>query len=212
MNWLPSLKPREASLQKHQIHRDRSAMRCRRHQRSPADKSLGRNARPDSALRAVTCRPRISMDHQNRHNRDRQNRRKSDGESLGPRQRPEHSAFLGFEQEHWQKRDHNDQQRKKSGRLPAWRRREAAADARDSSIFSPASSACMLTFRQMPIAILDHDDRCIDQHTDRQRKSTQRHDVRADLQVVHGNERQRAPPAARSRSESRPSGSEIERR
>src|ERR1017187_10204064 len=39
--------------------------------------------------------------------------------------------------------------------------------------------------RQMPVAIFDHDDRCVDEHSDRQRQSTKRHNVGTDVQEVH---------------------------
>ena len=47
----------------------------------------------------------------------------------------------------------------------------------------------LLSFRQMPVAVLDHHNGRIDEHTNRQRNAAQRHDVRGDSQPVHRNER-----------------------
>ena len=52
-----------------------------------------------------------------------------------------------------------------------------------------AMLAAVAAFRQMPIAVLHHHDRGVDQHANRQRQSAERHDVGADVQVVHRNER-----------------------
>ena len=40
----------------------------------------------------------------------------------------------------------------------------------------------------MAVAVFDHHDGRVHEHADGQRQSAQRHDVRADVQVVHGNE------------------------
>ncbi len=44
------------------------------------------------------------------------------------------------------------------------------------------------TLGEMPIAILDHHNGRIDEHADGQRQPAQRHDVGADVQVIHGDE------------------------
>ena len=41
----------------------------------------------------------------------------------------------------------------------------------------------------MPVSVFDHDDSRVHQHADGERQAAQRHDVRADVEVVHGNER-----------------------
>src|SRR6266481_3260258 len=41
----------------------------------------------------------------------------------------------------------------------------------------------------MTVAVLDHDNSGVHKYTDGQRQSTQRHDVRTDVQVIHRNER-----------------------
>src|ERR1700752_2424912 len=45
-----------------------------------------------------------------------------------------------------------------------------------------------LCFRQMAIAVFDHDDRRVDQNPDGEREAAERHDVGANLQIVHRNE------------------------
>src|SRR5579885_2927305 len=41
----------------------------------------------------------------------------------------------------------------------------------------------------MSIAVLDHDNRGIDKHADRERQAPERHDVARDIEKVHRNER-----------------------
>src|SRR6266581_1940875 len=51
------------------------------------------------------------------------------------------------------------------------------------------AAASRMRFRKMPIAVLHHDDGRIDQNANGQRQPAQRHDVRADLQIVHREKR-----------------------
>ena len=44
---------------------------------------------------------------------------------------------------------------------------------------------------EVAVAVFDHDDGSIHQHTNRKGEAAQRHDVGTDVEVVHGNERGR---------------------
>ena len=117
---------------------------------------------------------------------------KADGESLGPGQRPEHPAFLGFQQEDRKERDDDDQKREEKRRsylLGRIQKDSLSFAGRDAALLRFIASARVLRFGQMPVAIFHHHDRRVHQNPDGQRQSAERHNVRTDFQVVHWNER-----------------------
>ena len=161
--------------------------------------------------------PANKYEHENRHQRDRQQRRKTHRQSLGPGQWPEHTSFLGFQKENREERNQNDNQRKEEGGSDLFRgpeqdappfplrnrrRRGRSAGSRsfrrsvrgDSSrtggwtAMGQAGWRGSPVLRKLPITVFHHHDRGIHQHTDRQRKASERHDVGTDVEEDHGDE------------------------
>src|ERR1019366_621139 len=84
---------------------------------------------------------------------------KADGESLGPGQRPEHPAFLGFQQEDRKERDDDDQKREEKRRsylLGRIQKDSLSFAGRDAALLRFIASARVLRFGQMPVAIFHH--------------------------------------------------------
>ena len=115
MNWLPSLTRKG--------QRDSRKSRLTQHGElaiSQAESQDGQIYRlrdaGDRIARSGRSRPRMNIDHQHRHKRDGQDGREADGQRLGPGQRPEHAAFLRFEQEDRKERNNDDEQRKEERR------------------------------------------------------------------------------------------------
>ncbi len=115
--------------------------------------------------------PAMNGGHQHRHERDRQQRRTRHRKRLGERQRPEHPPFLRLSR----KTGTNDTMmiasEKKTGGQPAGRRPMAIARR-------GPRQRCRVSSVEMSVGVLDHDDRRIDQHANRQREAAERHDVR----------------------------------
>ena len=63
---------------------------------------------------------------------------------------------------------------------------------------------------QMAVSVLHHHNGGIDQHADGQRQAAERHDVRADVQEVHGNERGQHGDGQRENGHER--GTEMEQK
>ena len=104
--------------------------------------------------------------------RDGEQRREDQRQSLGPRQRAEHAAFLRFKQEYRQERDDNYDERIEQSRANLLRRAN-----KDPAAFCSADLPGIIALCEMAIAVLHHDDGRIDEHADGQRQSAQRHDV-----------------------------------
>jgi hypothetical protein len=60
----------------------------------------------------------------------------------------------------------------------------------------------------MAVSVLHHDNRGVDEHADGQRQSAERHDVGADVQIVHGDER--GQHRNRERQDGDERGTEVE--
>ncbi len=124
-------------------------------------------------------------DHEHRNERDGEDGRGTDGERLGPSERAEHAARLRLEQKHGQKRNDNNEQRKEQCRANLFGR----VNENPPALRLGDRVRCILmSLGEMPVTILDHNDRGIDQHADGERKTTERHDVRGHTEKIDGNE------------------------
>src|ERR1700722_17722267 len=128
-------------------------------------------------------------DHEHGDHGDRENGGERNRERFCVSERPEHPTFLGLEQEHRKERDDYNNQREKNRTTDLLGGRQ-----QDSSPFifgyRLAFQRCIvLRLRQVPISVLDHHDRSVDEHAYRQGQSAERHDVGAELQIIHRNER-----------------------
>ena len=121
--------------------------------------------------------------HKRRNQRDGEQGREDEGESLGPGERAEHAAFLCFKQEDRQERHHNNDERieERGADLLCCADQDAiaapsplGASVRSARWRYPFSTMTMAASISTPMASA---------------KSAERHDVRADMQVVHGDER-----------------------
>src|SRR5215469_12842463 len=130
--------------------------------------------------------PANEKNHQNGHQRDCEHRRETDGESLSPREGTEHASFLRLEQKHRKKRNHDDQKRKENSGRDLFGRVEKNLLA--LRLGNRRRCACLM-FRELAIAVLNHNNGCIDQNTDSQGQASKRHDVGTDVQLVHRDER-----------------------
>ena len=101
--------------------------------------------------------------HQDRDERYRQHGGETHGQRLRPCQRPEHPPFLGLQQEHRQKRDDDDDEGNEDGRPDLLG--GVKQDAKPLWAGKGRRFAC-LTFGKMPVAVLDHHDGRVHEHTD----------------------------------------------
>src|ERR1019366_2041046 len=84
---------------------------------------------------------------------------KADGESLGPGQRPEHPAFVGFQQEDRKERDDDDQKREEKRRsylLGRIGKYSVFFAVRFPSLFRFIPSFLFFFFLKIPVAIFHH--------------------------------------------------------
>jgi hypothetical protein len=115
--------------------------------------------------------------HQYGYQSDGEDGGESHGEGLCPGKGPEHSSFLGFQKEHGQKRNENDEQRKEN----RWANLFGCAGQNAPPFGFRQFGGCLAIggkmFREVTVAVLDHDDGGIDEYTNRKRQSSKRHDV-----------------------------------
>ena len=117
--------------------------------------------------------------HQRRHQRHRQDRRRRHRERLGERQRPEQAAFLRFQREDRQERHGDDEQREEQ-------RRADLGGCLDEDLQSGLVGRRTL---QVLVRVLDHDDGRVDHGADGDGDAAEAHDVGADAEHLHGDER-----------------------
>ena len=127
--------------------------------------------------------PRMKTEHEHGNECDREKRGKAHREGFRPGQRPEHTAFLRFQQEHWQERNDDNDEREENRRAYLLRRIE-----QDTAALHFVNRPVFLSFREMAVPVLDHDDGGVHEHSDGKGKSAQRHDVGGDVQVIHRDE------------------------
>ena len=124
--------------------------------------------------------------HQDRRERDGEQRRRGHRIGFGERQRLEQPAFLRLQREHRDERNRDDEQRIKQ-RRPDFDR----GVANDLPVRFFAAIALDVLVR-----VLDHDDDRIDHRADGDRDAAERHDVRADALPVHHQRTKSAPRSA----------------
>ena len=117
--------------------------------------------------------------HQNRRERDGEQRRRGHRIGFGERERFEQPAFLRLQREHRQERNRDDEQRIKQRRADL---DGGVADDVPVRLFA-------LVVLQMFVRVLDHDDDRVHHRADGDGDAAQRHDVRADALAEHDDER-----------------------
>src|ERR1700677_174984 len=127
--------------------------------------------------------------HQDWDHRDCENRGERNRKGLGVGERPKHPPFLRFEQEYRQERDDDNNQREENGPADLLRGRQQDSLSFGFGYRLASQRRQVLRLGQVPVPVFDHHDRSVHQHAYRQCQPSQRHDVGADLQIVHRNKR-----------------------
>ena len=117
--------------------------------------------------------------HENRRERDGEQRRRAHGIGFGERERFEQPAFLRLQREDRDERNRDDEQRVKQRRADFDRR---VADDFPVRLFAAVAL-------EMFVGVLDHDDDGVHHRADGDGDAAQRHDVRADALAIHDDER-----------------------
>ena len=117
--------------------------------------------------------------HEYRYQRDRQQRATGHREGLGEGQRLEQATFLSLQGEHGQERDGDDHQAEEQ-------RRPDLATGIDDQLGPAAGAVGAL---DVLVRVLDHHDRRVDHHADRDRDAAQAHDVGVHAQRTHRDDR-----------------------
>ncbi len=124
--------------------------------------------------------PAHEEEHQHGDERDRDDGGHRHRVGLRERERAEETPFLLLEREHRHEGDGDDEQGEEQRRADLLRR------AQDDLEVGALSSPLFVVF----VGVLDHDDRRVDEHADRDRDAAERHDVRAEALPVHHDERE----------------------
>ena len=119
--------------------------------------------------------------HQNRHQGHGQDRCRRDREGLREGERVEEPPLLAGQEEDRQEGDDDDDEREED-RAPNLL--GSRKDRRLTPGAAPARGG-----RQMPVRVLDHHNRGVHQHADRQSEASERHDVGGDAQKRHRQKR-----------------------
>ena len=118
--------------------------------------------------------------HQHRHQRDGEDRRRGHRVGLGKRQRREQPSFLGFQSEHRQEAQSDDEQREED------RRPDLGGCVGQQS---PTRFADHVGFAlQAPVGVLDHDDGTIHHRPYGNGDAAERHDIGVDALNAHHHE------------------------
>ncbi|MDR8993814.1 hypothetical protein FEP57_05930 [Burkholderia multivorans] len=125
--------------------------------------------------------------HQDRHERDRQTCCRRDRVGLRERQRREQLALLAFQREHRNERQRDDEKREEQCRPDLSCRSCDEFPALRGG--HPCLGERMLERFQVLVRVLDHHDGRIDHRADRDRDTTERHQVRVDALIPHHDER-----------------------